>query len=292
MKNMMFKGCGTALVTPFIDGEVDYESYASLIERQVEAGVDFLVPLATTGETPTLSAEEKIALLRLTHGLAAGRKLLVGCGSNSVQGTIANMKLLEPYDVDAWLVVVPFYNKPTQEGLYQYFKAIAASTDKPIVMYNVPGRTGCNMSAQTCVRLARDVENIIAVKEASGKLDQVIEILKNAPEDFTVLSGDDDMTLDMMENGARGVISVASNIAPAKVTAMTSAALEGKWDDAKTIDSALQPLFKACFVESNPVPVKKGLSLMGLCTDEMRLPLTSATDATAQVMKEVLDNLL
>ena len=292
MKNMMFKGCGTALVTPFIDGEVDYESYASLIERQVEAGVDFLVPLATTGETPTLSAEEKIALLRLTHGLAAGRKLLVGCGSNSVQGTIANMKLLEPYDVDAWLVVVPFYNKPTQEGLYQYFKAIAASTDKPIVMYNVPGRTGCNMSAQTCVRLARDVENIIAVKEASGKLDQVIEILKNAPEDFTVLSGDDDMTLDMMENGARGVISVASNIAPAKVTAMTSAALEGKWDEAKVIDSALQPLFKACFVESNPVPVKKGLSLMGLCTDEMRLPLTSATDATAQVMKEVLDNLL
>ena len=292
MKNMMFKGCGTALVTPFIDGEVDYESYASLIERQVEAGTDFLVALATTGETPTLSAEEKIAILRLTHGLAAGKKLLVGCGSNSVPGTIANMKLLEAYDVDAWLVVVPFYNKPTQEGLYQYFKAVAASTDKPIVMYNVPGRTGCNMSAQTCVRLARDVENIIAVKEASGKLDQVIEILKTAPEDFTVLSGDDDMTLDMMKNGARGVISVASNIAPAKVSAMTSAALEGRWKEAEEIDNSLQPLFKACFVESNPVPVKKGLSLMGLCTDEMRLPLTSATDATAQVMKEVLDNLL
>lgn len=292
MKEIMFKGCGTALTTPFIDGEVDYESYAGLIERQIEAGVDFLVPLATTGETPTLSTEEKIALLRLTHGLAAGRKLLVGCGSNSVPGTIANMRLLEQYSVDAWLVVVPFYNKPTQEGLYQYFKAVAAATDKPVVMYNVPGRTGCNMTAETCVRLARDVENIIAVKEASGKLDQVIEILKNAPEDFTVLSGDDDMTLAMMENGARGVISVASNIAPAKVTAMTAAALDGKWEEAHKIDASLQPLFKACFVESNPVPVKKGLSLMGLCTDEMRLPLTSATDKTAQVMKEVLDNLL
>lgn len=292
MKEIMLKGCGTALATPFIDGEVDYESYAGLIERQIEAGVDFLVPLATTGETPTLSTEEKIALLRLTHGLAAGRRLLVGCGSNSVPGTIANMRLLEQYGVDAWLVVVPFYNKPTQEGLYQYFKAVAAATDKPVVMYNVPGRTGCNMTAETCVRLARDVGNIIAVKEASGKLDQVIGILKNAPEDFTVLSGDDDMTLAMMENGARGVISVAANLAPARVTAMTRAALEGRWEEARKIDASLQPLFKACFVESNPVPVKKGLSLMGLCTDEMRLPLTRATDKTAQVMKEVLDNLL
>lgn len=292
MKTQLLKGCGTALVTPFIEGEVDYEAYSDLIERQVEAGVDFLVSLATTGETPTLSTEEKVALLRLTHGLGAGKKLLVGCGSNSVPGTLANMKLLEPYGVDAWLVVVPFYNKPTQEGLYQYFKTIAESTDKPVVMYNVPGRTGCNMTAETCVRLARDVENIIAVKEASGKLDQVIEILKNAPEDFTVLSGDDDMTLEMMENGARGVISVASNIAPAEVKAMTDAALEGRFEDAHKIDEKLQPLFKNCFVESNPVPVKAGLALMGLCTDEMRLPLTTATEKTKAIMRETLDNLL
>ena len=291
MKAQLFKGCGTALVTPFIEGEVDYEAYASLIERQVEAGVDFLVPLATTGETPTLSAEEKVALLRLTHGLAAGRKLLVGCGSNSVPGTIANMKLLEPYDVDAWLVVVPFYNKPTQEGLYQYFKAVAAATDKPVVMYNVPGRTGCNMTAETCVRLARDVENIIAVKEASGKLDQVIEILKNAPEDFAVLSGDDDMTLDMMENGAKGVISVASNIAPAEVRSMTDAALEGRFEDARRIDEKLQPVFKNCFVESNPVPVKAGLAILGLCSDEMRLPLTTATEKTKAIMRGTLEDL-
>lgn len=291
MSEMLFKGCGTALVTPFIDGEVDYEAYAALIDRQVEAGVDFLVALATTGETPTLSAEEKVALLRLTHGLAGGRKLIVGCGSNSVNGTLANMELLAPYGVDAWLVVVPFYNKPTQEGLYQYFKAIAEKSDKPIVMYNVPGRTGCNMSAETCLRIAREVPGVIAVKEASGKMDQVLEILKGAPEGFAVLSGDDDMTFEMMKNGAAGVISVASNIAPAEVSAMTSAALEGRFEEAATLDARLQPLFKNCFVESNPVPVKAGLSLMGLCSPEMRLPLTTATEKTVEIMKETLSEL-
>lgn len=291
MSEIMFKGCGTALVTPFIDGEVDYEAYAALIDRQVEAGVDFLVALATTGETPTLSSEEKIALLRLTHGLAGGRKLLVGCGSNSVNGTLANMELLAPYGADAWLVVVPFYNKPTQEGLYQYYKAVAEKSDRPIVMYNVPGRTGCNMTAETCLRIAREVPGVIAVKEASGKMDQVLEILKGAPEGFAVLSGDDDMTFEMMKSGAAGVISVASNIAPAEVAAMTAAALEGRFEDAAALDAKLQPLFKNCFVESNPVPVKAGLSLLGLCAPEMRLPLTAATEKTVGIMKETLTEL-
>ena len=287
----MFEGCGTALVTPFIDGEVDYEAYAALIDRQVDAGVDFLVALATTGETPTLSSEEKIALLRLTHGLAGGRKLIVGCGSNSVSGTLANMELLTPYGADAWLVVVPFYNKPTQEGLFQYYKAVAEKSDKPIVMYNVPGRTGCNMTAETCLRIAREVPGVIAVKEASGKMDQVLEILKGAPEGFAVLSGDDDMTFEMMKNGAAGVISVASNIAPAEVTAMTRAALEGDFEKAAALDARLQPLFRNCFVESNPVPVKAGLSLLGLCAPEMRLPLTTATQKTVDIMKETLAEL-
>lgn len=287
----MFEGCGTALVTPFIDGEVDYEAYAALIDRQVDAGVDFLVALATTGETPTLSSEEKIALLRLTHGLAGGRKLIVGCGSNSVSGTLANMELLAPYGADAWLVVVPFYNKPTQEGLFQYYKAVAEKSDKPIVMYNVPGRTGCNMTAETCLRIAREVPGVIAVKEASGKMDQVLEILKGAPEGFAVLSGDDDMTFEMMKNGAAGVISVASNIAPAEVTAMTRAALEGDFEKAAALDARLQPLFRNCFVESNPVPVKAGLSLLGLCAPEMRLPLTTATQKTVDIMKETLAEL-
>lgn len=285
------KGCGTALVTPFVDGEVDYESYASLIDRQVDAGTDFLVPLATTGETPALSAEEKVALLRLTHGHAAGKPLLVGCGSNSVPGTLANMELLAPYGVDAWLVVVPFYNKPTQEGQYQYFKAVAASTDKPVVIYNVPGRTGANMSASTCIRLAKDVPNIIGIKEASGKMEQVIEILNGAPDGFSVLSGDDDMTLGMMRHRAAGVVSVASNIAPAEVSGMTRAALEGRFDDAEALDARLQPLFKNCFVESNPIPVKAGLALMGLMNAEVRLPLSEATEGTVSVMRETLSGL-
>ncbi len=288
MKDTVIKGCGTALVTPFIDGEVDYEAYAALVDRQDELGADFLVALATTGETPTLSAEEKIALLRLTHGLAGGRPVVVGCGSNSVPGTLANMKLLEPYDVDAWLVVVPFYNKPTQEGMYLYFKTIAESTEKPVIIYNVPGRTGANMTAQTCLRLAKDVPNIIGIKEASGKLDQVFEILDGAPEGFALLSGDDDLTLEMMKRGAAGCISVASNIVPGKVKALTDAALDGRFEDAALIDETLKPLYKACFIESNPVPVKAALSLMGLCTKEMRLPLTEASSSTVQLMQDII----
>ena len=285
------KGCGTALATPFIDGEVDYEAYTSLVDRQVNSGVDFLVPLATTAETPTLSDEEKTVLLRLTRTYSAGLPLVVGCGSNSVSATLHNMRLLEKYGADAWLVVVPFYNKPTQEGICLYFKKIAESTDKPIVMYNVPGRTGTNMTAQTCLRLAREVGNIVAVKEASGKMEQVLEILNGAPEGFSVLSGDDDMTLNMMKSGASGVISVASNIAPGKVSAMTSAALQGRMKDAEAIDAELQPLFRNCFVESNPIPVKAALGILGLCSKEMRLPLTQATPETERIMEETLKNL-
>lgn len=288
MKTPVFKGCGTALVTPFIDGEVDYEAYAALVDRQVIGGADFLVALATTGETPTLSAEEKVALLRLTHGLAGGRPILVGCGSNSVPGTLANMRLLEPYDVDGWLVVVPFYNKPTQEGMYQYFKAIAEATDKPVIIYNVPGRTGANMTAETCLRLAREVPGIAGIKEASGKLEQVYEILAGAPEGFVVLSGDDDLTLDMMKHGAAGCISVAADVVPEQVKALTDAALAGDFDKAGQVDESLKPLYKACFVESNPIPVKAALSLMGLCTKEMRLPLTEASPSTVSLMQDII----
>lgn len=282
-----FKGCGTALVTPFLEGEVDYEAYASLIDRQVEAGVDFLVALATTGETPALGSEEKVALLKLTAGLSGGRPVLVGCGSNSVAGTLANMALLDGPEVDGWLVVVPFYNKPTQEGMYRYFKAIAEQTSKPVVIYNVPGRTGANMTAETCLRLAREVPNIVATKEASGNLDQIKAILEGAPQGFTVLSGDDSLTLPAMKLGAGGVISVASNIAPAQVSSLVSAAGEGRWKDAEEIDSSLAPLFKACFVESNPIPVKAGMEALGLMTAEVRLPLTEATPETKKLMSSL-----
>lgn len=287
------KGCGTALVTPFINGEVDYNAYAALVDRQVAGGVDFLVALATTGETPTLSREEKIRLLQITNEHSKGIPVVVGCGSNSVPGTMDNIKLLEPYGVDAWLLVVPFYNKPTQEGMYRYFKLIAESVSKPVVIYNVPGRTGANMLPATCLRLARDVKNIIAIKEASGKIEQVKEILKDSPDDFAVLSGDDDMTLEMMKYGAAGVISVASNLVPSELSKMCRLALEARnegksWEEAETIDKKLQHLFGACFVESNPVPVKAGLSLLGLCTKEMRLPLTEATQATSDLMESLL----
>lgn len=286
-----FKGCGTALVTPFRGGDVDYKAYATLIDRQVNAGVDFLVPLATTGETPTLSSEEKVKLLQITREHSAGRPLLVGCGSNAVNPTLANMRLLREYGPDAWLVVVPFYNKPTQEGQYQYFKTIAEASDLPVVIYNVPGRTGANMTADTCLRLANDVKNIIGIKEASGKMDQVLEILKGAPEGFNVLSGDDDMTLDMMKAGGKGVISVASNVAPDKLAAMTRAAENGDYALADSLNAALNPLFKACFIESNPIPAKAALCLMGLCSDEMRLPLVPASAATREALKKVLSEI-
>ena len=284
----MFYGCGTALVTPFRDGQVDYEDYAAIVDRQVRAGVNFLVPLATTGETPTLSAEEKVRLLQITREHSAGLPLLVGCGANSVPATLANMELLAPYGADAWLVVVPYYNKPTQEGMYRYFKAVAAATDKPVVMYNVPGRTGANMEAETCLRIARDVPNIVATKEASGKVDQVAQILADAPEGFSVLSGDDDITLQIMEKGAVGVVSVASNVNPAGVSAMTRAAMEGRWEDARAIDAGLRPLYKACFIETSPIPAKGALSLMGLCTKEMRLPLVEASQSTLDLMAQLI----
>ncbi|MBQ9462314.1 MAG: 4-hydroxy-tetrahydrodipicolinate synthase [Bacteroidales bacterium] len=293
MKIPELKGCGTALVTPFFeDGEVDYEAFGALVERQVKGGVDFLVPLGTTAETPTLDPMERVALLDITHDCAAGRPLLVGCGSNSVRGTLAQMQILEGSAADAWLVVVPFYNKPTQEGMYQYYKTIAAESSKPVVMYNVPGRTGVNMLPETAVRIAREIPGVMGIKEASGKLEQAARIAAEAPSDFVVLSGDDDLTLDMMKAGARGVISVASNIVPDKVSALCAAALEGRMDEAEALNEALKPLYKACFVESNPIPAKAALAELGLCTAAMRLPLTPAADSTKELMREVLAGLV
>lgn len=291
MTKDMLKGCGTALVTPFVEGEVDYGAYRKAVMRQLECGVDFLVPLATTGETPTLSAEEKRRLLRLTRELAPDTVIVAGVGTNSLAGTLDNVALLSDCGADAFLVVVPYYNKPTQEGQYAYFKAVAEASPAPVVIYNVPGRTGANMTALTAVRLARECPNIIATKEASGNFSQVSEIIMNAPEGFSVLSGDDDMTIALMAAGASGVISVASNVAPSEVTAMTSAMLEGRLSDARKLHHRLFPLFKACFVESNPVPVKAAMSLLGLMSDEVRLPLSRATDSTVELMKEILAEL-
>jgi len=289
MNNIILKGCGTALVTPFTaDDKVDYEAYAALVDRQIAGGVDFLVPLATTGETPTLTQEEKEEILKITIAHAAGKPIMPGVGVNCVRDTINNIRLMEPYNPAAFLVVVPYYNKPTQNGQYEYFKTIAQSTDKPIVIYNVPGRTGANMLPDTCIRLAGDFPNIIAIKEASGNYSQVSEIIRRAPEGFSILSGDDDMTLAFIATGAHGVISVASNIAPKEVSDMVRAALDNDIVKARALHHRLFPLFKACFVESNPIPAKSALAQMGFCLDAMRLPLAPASAATAKLMGKVL----
>ena len=292
MKDLVLQGCGTALVTPFTaDGAVDYEAYAALVDRQVGGGVHFLVPLATTGGTPTLSPEEKVAIFQTVKTHAKGRPLLVGVGVNSLPDTLANIRLLEPLGPDALLVVVPYYNKPTQQGQYEYFKAVAAATSLPVIIYNVPGRTGANMLPDTVLRLAQDVPNIRGIKEASGKYDQVSEILRRAPEGFTVLSGDDDMTLAFMATGAHGVVSVASNVAPKEVTEMVEAVQRGDYDSARALHHRLFPLFKACFVESNPIPAKAALSLLGQMHATVRLPLAEASDQTKELMQKVLQDL-
>ena len=290
MKDNMLRGCGTALVTPFKDGAVDYEAFAALVDRQVAGGVDFLVPLGTTGETPCLTDEEKINLLHITKEHSNGLPVMAGVGTNSLEQTIANIRLLEPHGVDYFLVVVPYYNKPPQEGLYQYFKAVAEAASKPVVLYNVPGRTGTNMTAQTTLRLAA-LGNIVAVKEASSNRDQILEIIAGRPDGFSVLSGNDDETFDLMKNGADGIISVASNIVPAMVTELAHDMLEGKENEALAIHEKLMPLFKNCFVESNPIPTKAALSAMGLMHNELRLPLVSASQSAYELMTETIKDL-
>lgn len=285
-----FKGLATALVTPFVDGEVDWRAFRNLVRRQVEAGVDFLVPLGSTAETPCLTDAEKVKILEIAREESNGLPIVAGAGSNSLTATVRNMRLLDGHGADAYLIVVPFYNKPTQEGLYQYFKAVAEETDRQVILYNVPGRTGTNMKTETTLRLA-EIPNITAVKEASGNLAQIIDIKRQAPEGFAVLSGNDDQTLPLMACGADGVISVASNVAPEQMKALTRAVAASDLKEAIRLNNSLMPLYHACFVESNPIPAKAALSLMGLCRDEMRLPLLPATVGTRTLLADVLRKL-
>lgn len=290
MNNINLKGCGTALVTPFRDGEVDYEAFAALVDSQVNAGIDFLVPLGTTGETPCLTDEEKIKVLTLAKERSCGRPVVAGVGTNSLEHTIANIRLLEPHGVDVFLVVVPYYNKPPQEGMYRYFKAVAESTSKPVLLYNVPGRTGSNMEAATTLRLAQ-IENIIGIKEASSNRGQILDIIAGRPEGFLVLSGNDDETYPLMKAGADGVISVASNIAPEMVAELAHAMLDGKIEKAAGLHEKLSPLFRNCFVESNPIPAKAGLAAMGMMANELRLPLVPCQQKTYDLMVETIKDL-
>ncbi|MCR5759624.1 MAG: 4-hydroxy-tetrahydrodipicolinate synthase [Bacteroidales bacterium] len=292
MKELTLKGCGTAMLTPFKkDGSVDWDAFAASVDRQIEAGIHFLVPLGTTGETPCLSVKERIEILKIAKARAKGRPVVVGGGTNSLEATVESMRQLEPYGPDAFLIVVPYYNKPTQEGQYQYFKAVAAATEKPIVIYNVPGRTGCNMEAATTLRLARDVKNIVAVKEASGKYAQISEIIAGAPEGFSVLSGNDDETLSLMATGASGIVSVASNVAPVEMVKLAEALLANNMPEARGLHHLLSPLFKNLFIESNPIPAKYAMARLGLMENTLRLPLVPASAKTEDIINQTLKDL-
>lgn len=289
MSTNKFKGLGTALLTPFKNGEVDYEAFAATVDWQVETGVDFLVPLGTTGETPTLSESEKLQVLEVTLQHAQGRPVVAGIGTNSLSGTLANMRLLQ--DADAFLVVVPYYNKPPQRGIYAYFKAVAQATDKPVIIYNVPGRTGSNIEAETTLALARDIPNIIGIKEASGNKEQIGQILAGRPEGFSVLSGNDDDTFELMKQGADGVISVASNVFPSAMADFVHALQAGRFEEAQEMDTHLHPLFKNLFVEPNPIPAKAAMAQLGLMENSLRLPLVPATPETEALIAQTLKDL-
>ncbi|MGN0228332.1 MAG: 4-hydroxy-tetrahydrodipicolinate synthase [Muribaculaceae bacterium] len=290
MNRLLLTGCGTALLTPFKNNEVDYQAFAASVERQVESGINFLVPLGSTAETPCLDDDERINLLECCREHAHGLPMVVGAGTNSFVHTVKNMKLLDSHGVDAFLIVVPYYNKPTQEGLYQYFKEIAQSTSKDIVLYNVPGRTGVNLATETTLRLA-EIDNIIAIKEASSNYQQISEIICNAPAGFTVLSGNDNETLSLIASGAHGVISVASNIVPGLMMDLVNAIRNGNLIKARNLHFKLMPLFKNCFVESNPIPAKAAMHALGLMDNSLRSPLTPASESTYQLMVDTLHQL-
>ena len=289
MKPLILKGCGTALFTPFRDGKVDEAAMAATVRRQVEAGIHFLVPLGTTGETPCLSVAERQRVLEITRENAPGKTLLVGGGTNSLTATLESMAQLP--DADAYLIVVPYYNKPNQTGLYEYYKAVAGSTDKPIVIYNVPGRTGDNITAETTLRLAEEIPNIIAIKEASGNYKQISEIIRCKPEGFSVLSGNDDETLSLMATGADGVVSVASNVAPKEMVALVEALQRDDMVRARELHYRLMPLFKNLFIEPNPIPGKAAMARLGLMENELRLPLVPASPKTEELIAKTLDEL-
>ncbi|MBM6864299.1 4-hydroxy-tetrahydrodipicolinate synthase [Bacteroides caecigallinarum] len=287
------KGMGVALITPFKeDGSVDYDALLRLVEYQVQNGIDFLCVLGTTAETPTLTAEEKKKIKSLVIERVNGRvPILLGVGSNCTQTVIDTIKNDDMTGVDALLIAVPYYNKPSQEGIYQHYKAIAQSTKLPIVLYNVPGRTGVNMTAATTLRLAHDFDNIVAIKEASGDISQMDEIIKKKPENFDVISGDDGITFPLITLGAVGVISVIGNAFPREFSRMTRLALAGDYNSALTIHHQFTELFKLLFVDGNPAGVKAMLSMMGMIENRLRLPLVPTRITTYEEMRRVLEGL-
>lgn len=293
MVHNIFKGLGIALITPFCeDGSVDYPTLVKLVEFQLKNGADFFCILATTGETPCLTAEEKKNIKETIVSTVHGRvPILMGCGGNNTAAVVEELKNGDFSGIDGVLSVCPYYNKPSQEGLYQHFKAIAAATKLPVVLYNVPGRTGVNLAAATTVRLAKDCENIVAIKEASGNLEQVDEIIKKKPASFDVISGDDALTFPMISCGAVGVISVIGNALPREFSRMIRLEFKGEYEGARKIHHRFTDLFSLLFVDGNPAGVKCVLSEMGMIKNILRLPLVPTRVTTMQRISELLKEL-
>lgn len=286
---MQLRGCGTALVTPFHqDGSLDEQALKNLVSWQIESGIDFLVPCGTTGETPTLNHDEWLRVIDLTIEVAAGRvPIVAGATSNSTRDAVAKaQEVAAKPGVDAILTASPYYNKPTQEGQYQHFKAIAEAVNKPIILYNVPGRTSANIESATVARLA-EIPNIAGVKEASGNLTQIAEIFNSARPDFSVLSGDDAMTLPIIALGGVGLVSVASNEVPREMAEMTRAALNNDWNSAREIFRKYLPLMQANFIESSPMPVKAVLAMMGRTEETYRLPMVQVRRDTRSKLQKI-----
>lgn len=293
MARNIFRGLGIALVTPFTsDGQVDYKSLKRLVEYQIDNGADFLCILATTGETPCLTQDEKDKITQLVKDVNHGRlPILKGCGGNNTAAVVEELRTADWSGIDGILSVCPYYNKPSQEGLYQHFKAISEASPLPVVLYNVPGRSGINLKPETTVRLANDCENIVAVKEASGSLEQVDEIIKNKPQRFDVLSGDDALTFSMVASGAAGVISVIGNALPKEFSRMIRLEFQGEYEPARKIHHMFTELYSLLFVDGNPAGVKALLHEMGFIENQLRLPLVPTKVSTLQKMAEILKSL-
>jgi 4-hydroxy-tetrahydrodipicolinate synthase len=293
MAQNIFRGLGIALVTPFTtDGEVDYKSLKKLVEYQIDNGADFLCILATTGEAPCLTKEEKDKITELVKEVNKGRiKILKYCGGNNTRAVVDEIKNTDWSGIDGILSICPYYNKPSQEGLYQHFKAISQASPLPIVLYNVPGRTGVNMKAETTVRLARDFDNIVAIKEASGSLEQVDDIIKHKPDNFDVISGDDALTFSMVASGAAGVISVIGNALPKQFSRMIRLEFKGEYEPARKIHHMFTDLYSLLFVDGNPAGCKALLNDMGMIENVLRLPLVPTTIKTKERMAAILKEL-
>ena len=289
----MYKGAFTALITPFDEkGDFDEKSFRNIISFQIKSNIDGIVPCGTTGESPSLEKEDYENVIKAAVDSANGKiPVIAGTGSNSTRHAVELTKMAADIGADASLLVCPYYNKPTQEGLYRHFSEIAKKVDIPLVIYNIQGRTGINMETQTLSRLAKEHSNIVAVKEASGNISQMMDVLSELPKEFSVLSGDDNLTFPLMALGGKGVISVASNIIPKEMHELTDNMLNGRLDKAKKIHYSMLPLFKAIFIETNPIPIKTALSMKGMCKESFRLPMCSMNPANKEKLKNVLAGL-